>query len=172
MVMKLIYKNKKGISGVIVAVIMVALVLTATVIVWAVVNNVIEGQLGSVESCFGSYDKVKINSMYTCWDATNSEFYFSIEIKDIEVDSVVIGISGEAETKSFTITNEEQTISGLKNYDGTTSVKLPEKNAGKTYITDSFSSKPDSIKIAPVVDRQQCEESDGVSEIDNCDVLA
>ena len=61
-------KNHKGLSGVITAVIMIALVLAAAGIVWGVVNNMLKGQMEGAEACFGNYDKVTINSIYTCYD--------------------------------------------------------------------------------------------------------
>lgn len=165
-------KNKRGISGVITAVIMIALVMALIVIVWSFIVPLVKDQLGDVESCFGVFGKVTINSMYTCYDSSLNNFQFSIKIKDIDVDEVVVSISGEGETKSYTLTNEEQNITGLGPYpSGSGSVKLPEKDAGLTYIATGFSSKPDLIKLAPVINRKQCEDSDSLSEIDDCQAL-
>lgn len=167
---KLFYKT--GLSGVITAVIMIALVMAAAAIVWGVVNNVIRGQMKNAESCFGNYDKVTINSIYTCYDSTADTFQFSLDIGDIEVDSVIISVSSAGSTNGYTLTNTEQTISGLANYEstgfGTDLIKLPGKNAGKTYVANGFTEKPDLIKIAPVIDGQQCEISDSVSGIEVC----
>ncbi len=171
--MKLQYnkmKNRKAMSGVVTAVIMIGLVMVAAVIVWTVVRNIIQDRLEGVESCFGIYEKVTINSRYTCYD--NPNFQFSISIKDIEVDSIIVSISGAGTSNSYTLTNQNQTISGLVPYpSGSGEVILPEKNAGLTYVASGFSEKPDLIQIAPVIDGQQCEVSASLSEIDMCSSL-
>jgi len=82
--------GKKGISGVIAAVIMIALVMAAVIIVWSVVIPLIKNQLTETESCFGIFGKVTINNMYTCHNSSSNNFQFSINIGDIDVDEVVV----------------------------------------------------------------------------------
>lgn len=165
-------KNKKGVSGVITAVIMIALVMVTAVIVWVVVRNIVQGKLGGVESCLEVYEKVTINNRYTCYNSSSDKFQFSIIIGEIDVDAVLISVSGEGEVKSFKITNENQQISNLTNYGstgfGTDNVTLPGKNGGKTYVTNYFTIQPDLIQIAPIISGKQCEVSDSLSEIDDC----
>ncbi len=167
---------KRGLSGVITVVILIALVFALVSIVWVVVNNLIQSELEDVESCFGVFGEVTINSRYTCYDSISNEFQFSINLKDIEVGNILISISGDGAVKSFTITNEDQQIANLANYKstgfGTDQIKLPGKNAGLTYVTDAFSNAPDSIEIAPIINGKQCDVSDSLSEIDNCLSLA
>ena len=166
-------KEKRGISGVISAVIMVALVMVAVIIVWGVVVPLIKNQLSETESCFGVSGKVTINNMYTCYNSTSENFQFSITVKDIDVEKVLVSVSAKGETKSYEISNNESTVNGLGPYpSGSGNVKLPEKNAGLTYIASNFSEKPDLIQISPVVKGKQCEPSDSLSEIDNCLSLA
>ena len=166
-------KNHKAMSGVVTAVIMIGLVMVAAVIVWVVVRNIIQGRLEGVESCFGIYEKVTINSRYTCHE--NPNFQFSISIGDIDVNSVIVSISGAGATNSYTITNGNQTIANLANYGstgfGTDQIKLPGENSGLTYVASGFTEKPDLIQIAPVIDSKQCEVSDSLSEIDDCSTL-
>jgi len=158
--------NNKGISGVVAAVIMIALVMAVGVIVWVVVRNVIQGQLGSVESCFGIYDKVTLNSLYTCYDADNDEFLFSINVGDVEVDKVLVAISSEGSTNSYELSKTDN--DDLDSYpDSGESVIVPGKNSGRTYVLD-INTKPDYIEIAPVVDGQQCDATASLSEIDYC----
>jgi hypothetical protein len=166
---------KRGLSGIITAVIMVTLVMAAAVIVWGVVNRMIQEQMESAEACFGNYDKVTINSMYTCYEFVGENDYhvhFSLSIGSIDVDSIIISVSSEGSTNSYTITNNEETINGLANYDstgfGTDLIILPNKNAGKTYIANGFTEKPDLIQILPVINKQQCEISDTLSNIEIC----
>ena len=136
-------KNKRGMSMIVTAVILIGLVMVAAVIVWVVVRNIIQDQLESVESCFGIYDKVTINNRYTCYDnsvPTDNKTHFSISISDIEVDSVIVSISGAGATNSYTLTNQGQTITNLANYPddnpGTDLIIVPGKNSRLTYISD------------------------------------
>jgi len=166
------FKNKKGLSTVVITVILIALSMAAVVLVWGFVNNLIKKQIGSSESCFGNYDKVVLNKQYTCYDSASKEFRFSLSIGDVKVDKVVISVSSASAIKSYEITNEAQTDLGLVRYPTDTDpVILPTKNSGFTYSTDDFSSAVDLIKIAPVMGSNQCKVSDTLSQIEDCSLL-
>ncbi|MEK9185031.1 MAG: hypothetical protein AAB866_02610 [Patescibacteria group bacterium] len=163
--------NKHGLSEIVVSLILVALTVVAVVIVGAVVNNLIGENIKKSESCFGNFGKITIDEKYTCFDDSNKKVQFAISIGDVDVDSVLVSIATRIETGSFTITNEDQTIAGLKYLDGSSPVKLPAKNGGKTYLYD-FDARPNAIQIAPIIDGTQCEVSDVVTDIDDCSLLA
>jgi len=161
-------KSKQGVSGVITVVILVGLVMTMTMIVWTVVNSLVSNRLGDAEACFGNFEKVTLNNRYTCYNSSSNQTMFSISIGDIEVDSVVVSISSEGTTNSYTITDTLSTIPGLTNYSGGTSVIIPGKNSGLTYIATEYLTEPESISIKPVINGKQCEVSDSMIEIDSC----
>lgn len=162
-------KNKKAVSGVITVLILIALSLAVISIVWAVISNLVKKQIESTESCFGVFEKVTINGMYTCHDSSLNNFQFSINIGDIDVDEVLVSVSKEGTTESYKINNTLSIIPDLGPYpSGAGSVKLPEKNAGLTYIAGGFSEKPNLIQIAPVINEKQCGVSDSLYEIDDC----
>ena len=83
-------KNKRGISGVVTVVIMIALVMVATSIVWAVISKLMTSQIETTQSCFGNFGKVSINSRYTCYDDTQKKFRFSVNVGDVDLDGVVV----------------------------------------------------------------------------------
>ena len=127
-------KNKRGMSGVIVAIIMIALALFLGALVWGVVNNLIKEEIGKSSSCFGIYDKINIERRYTCYDSEDNRTRIQLRIGDIDVDSVLISISGNTKSETFTLTNEYQTITDLVNYSGGgIETKLPGKNSVITY---------------------------------------
>jgi len=164
-------KNKKGISEIIVTVIMIGLVLALGIVVWTVVSNLVKGKLQSTESCFGNFGKLNLNSQYTCYNnsASPKEFVFSISRGDIDVDKVIVSISSQSVIKSYTLPAVNYTnvkMFGALLYNS--SLVLPDKNGGVTYVTKDFSSPPDSIKIAPVINGQQCDPSDTLNTIENC----
>jgi len=163
--------NKKGLSGVITMVLLIGLTVVAVAIVGVVVRNMINNQVESSESCFGNFNKVTINSLYTCYNNTDStnKLLFSIKIGDIDVDEVLVAISSAGATSSLRIKNESSTITDVTNYPGgSSSIQLPNKNGGLTYIHSGFSSKPDKIEIAPIINGKQCGTSDSLSSIDIC----
>ena len=159
--------HKKGISGVVTAVLMITLVLAATAIVWGIVNNTLNKQISNSESCFGNFEKVTINPVYTCYDSSAGEVHFSLSIGDIEVDEVVVSISSAGGTTPYTIAGTDPGNTGLTLYLSGGDVILPGINSGLTYVA-SVSAKPDLIKIAPVLNGQQCEISDTISGIESC----
>jgi len=165
--------SKRGISAIIATVILIGLAIIAIGIIWVSIRGVITKQIESTELCFGNYDKVSINSLYTCYDKNSESMRISLSIGDIEVNKVLISISGTGTTKNSEISNNASIISGFTNYpSGTVSIKLPEKNSGLTYVYDlstgGFTGKPDKIDITPVIGNQQCDVSDSLLAIENC----
>ncbi|MBT96784.1 MAG: hypothetical protein QF567_02720 [Candidatus Pacearchaeota archaeon] len=163
---------KKGLSGVVATIILVLLVLVAVGIVWGAIRGIINEKIDIVNSCFGNFEKATINSQYTCYNSSSNEFRFSIDIKDTEIDKLLISISGRNETKSFEIPQLGSSL--IRNYNGNYNedIKLPGKNAGLTYVANiSKVGKPSLIKIAPIIGGNQCEISDSLSEIDDCILL-
>jgi flagellin-like protein len=169
-------KNKNGLSTVVATVIMIAMVIAAIAIVWGVVSNLVADELEGADACVNIFDKVEINGAYTCYDLTTPgdfKFQFSLSIGDIEVDEILFAISDEGSTKSFSIDNDAKIISGITNHpSGDSSIVLPEKNAGLTYIynlsASGFSSGPDSLEVAPTINEKQCGSSDSLTDIPNC----
>jgi len=53
-------KSKIGMSGIVVAIVMIALALFLGAIVWGIVNNLVKEEIGKGSSCFGIYDKIKV----------------------------------------------------------------------------------------------------------------
>ncbi len=167
---------KKGLSTVVSTVILIVLVVVAVSIIWVFVSGIINDKIDDSESCFGVFEDVTLNGEYTCFDNQTKELQFSIDIKDIELEGILVSISNEEGAKSFTITYNEVAIDYLKNYGGTNLIKLPEKNSGLTYKYEmgaaGFTKWPGSIKIAPIIDGTHCEVSDTISQFYDCENLA
>lgn len=171
--------NKKAVSAIVETVILVALVVGLTAIVWLVVNNLVNDELKGAKSCFGNFEKITINNRYTCQDATAGYTDISISIGDLDVTEIVVSVLGAGEQKSFRI-NGDDSYTYIKNfadasYDSTPLI-LPVQNSGKTYTIKLGSEgigmvSIDSIKIAPVIGEEQCDVSDTIYSIDNCKSL-
>ncbi len=167
-------KHKKGLSLVIATLILVLLSLVLAGVVWGVVNKIIKEKVDEVNSCFGNFEKVTINNKYTCYNYSSKELQFSISIADISIDELIVSVSGDIQTQSFKITKSGSEISMVKNYKSSDPIiKLPGENAGKTYLFNTTNiGKPSSIKIAPVINKKQCQASDELNTIDDCRIMA
>jgi flagellin-like protein len=173
---------KKGVSTIIATVLLIALTLTAASVVWAVVKNIVESNQKTAQACFNNFDKLSINSRYTCYDSTNDEFQFSIDRGDIDLEKIIVAVTGETSegeitTSRFELTSTPTSFATLGKYPNPSYesdlLTLPAKNAGKTYITDAFKDKaPDVIIIAAVIDGKQCDAADTLTTIDDCSLLA
>jgi len=167
--------KKKGLSTIVTTVILVALSMAAIVIVWLFVNNLVKSEIKNSESCYGNYDKVLINKQYTCYEkiGANYKLRFSLSIGDIQADKVIVSVSSGGNVNSYTITNTAQSIANLVMYSGSNpaNVILPGKNAGVTYNATGFSSKIDSVQIAPIIGGSLCEVSDTITQIGDCSLL-
>jgi len=170
---KFLYKNKKALSAIVTTFLLIVISLVAVGLLWAFVNNLVKNQIGNNEACYGNYDKVEINYKYTCYEfvAGSTPTYnirFSLSIGDIDVDKVIVGVSSASTSKSYEITKASQLISGLTPYPSGTSVVLPDKNSGSSYLGTGFADPIEEIRIIPVIDGTQCQISDTLSQIENC----
>jgi hypothetical protein len=168
-------KDTRGLSTIVITVILIAVSIAAIGLVWTFASNMINKQMRNSEACSGNFDKITLNKQYTCYIETatspTSSTYtlqFSLGIGDVTVDKVIIGASSPNLIKSYTITNTPGTVDGLAG----SSINLPDKNAGTTYTTtDDFISKPDSLRIIPVINGVQCAVSDSVEQIADCALM-
>ena len=170
-------RGKKAISGVVTAVILIALAIAIVAIVWVVVNNLVQEELDEAGSCFEIFNKVTINPRFTCHNDTGNELQFSVSVGDIDVDEALVSVAGQGTTRSFTLSSVAGPVTNIVTYpDRETSVQLPGKNSGLTYILDltaaGFSGVPTAIEIAPKVGGNQCDVSDSLGQIDDCQLLS
>ena len=167
-------KNRKGLSPVIASVLMIALVMAATAIIWASINTLLESQIDDAP-CVGNFDKVKIEKRYTCYDSTGEYLRLAIAIGDVDVDKLLVSVATSSESHSFEIEKTAKNISYVAPFNGAYSdaVTLPDKNGGKTYRFKPSSSLTDLdiIRIAPTIGEKQCETSDTLDTIENCAFL-
>ncbi|MEK6841939.1 MAG: archaellin/type IV pilin N-terminal domain-containing protein [Nanoarchaeota archaeon] len=173
----MIIKNKKGLSEVVTVVLFLALAVVMVGVVWAVVNGLVKDKLSQAGSCFDTSGKIMINNRYTCYNSTSKELQLSLSLGDIDVEEILVGISGSGTSISFKLNNGNSQISNLVSYPSrNVNVTLPKKNAGLTYLFNmtgaGFSGSPDSIRIAPIIGTEQCEAADSIEEVDDCQALA
>lgn len=163
--------KKRGASTIIVTVILIVIVLILAGIVFSISRKTIFDKMKYSKSCPGIFDGVFLNDEYTCWDSNANRLQFSVGLSEVDVDGVIIGISG-AKSKKFSITSTDTPVSNVADYGstafGTDPISLPAKNGGKTYVTNYTAVRPDTITIAPIIDEHECGASDEIKQIGNC----
>jgi len=165
--------EKKGVSGIVVSVMMILLVLASVAIVWGVVNNIISQNIEQSESCFNNYGKINFDDKYTCYNASSNELKFSIGLKDIEIEKLLIAITSESGSKSFELLKEGSSSEFLRKYTGEYGevISAPGKNSGSTYVVDIDALGLENIKqieVAPIINGYQCEVADSIKSISVC----
>jgi len=161
---------KKAVSTIIATVLLIALVLVVTTIVWTIARNIVEKNLGEAESCLEVFNKVELNQLYTCYttiDSTTTQTKFSVKVGEINLDKIIVSVSGEGNIKTI-----ELNSTGDNNIDlvAGSDTKIPTTNSGKTYKikTAYFKLVPDRIEIIPFVNGNSCGVVSVMNSIENC----
>ncbi|HLD37837.1 MAG TPA: hypothetical protein VJA20_00155 [Candidatus Nanoarchaeia archaeon] len=166
--------NKKAVSGVVVMVVMIALVISISAIVFTTTKKTVEEKIKKSQACGPDIiGKLSINSEYVCYDSVTDEIVFSINREDVDLDKLIIAIETETEVTQINLKEIAETINNLYPYNKARNLKgdkvaLPAKDAGKTYIGKGFSKPIIGIKIIPVINGEQCEVADSLNEIIDC----
>lgn len=164
-------KDKKGLSGIVATILMIALAVAIVGVVWVVITNLVSERLEEAGTCLEVIGKVEIDKARTCYDSGTEILEFSIVLAEIKLDELAVSIAGAGSTKSYDITNEANEDSPVTFYDESTGVLLPAENEGFVYKLNTAEvglGVPQSIKIFPTVGGQRCGESDNLQEIRSC----
>lgn len=166
------FYNKKGLSEVVTAILMIALVMSLGVVIWSVSKNLVTEKLSKSSSCFGNFNQVTIGKQYSCVNFTSNETKVSLNVGDVDIEGILVSISGNSGAKSFTI-KSGSSFTYVKPYNGAygASLSLPGKNSGLTYVVSNINigvSDANSVAIAPIISGNQCEASDSLNKMDNC----
>jgi hypothetical protein len=168
-------KNKKGVSTLVATVLMLALTFAMFVLVFVLVRNIVDKNIESSEACYNTFEKVTLDSRYTCYNSSGgaNEVQFAVIVGDLDdLEDIIVGIASQGDGTTFRVA--EDPIE-LTYYNRTQGVRVPGKNSGYTYIynvSSFFSSHADSIEIAPVVNGETCSTSYSINQLDSCGLLA
>ena len=159
--------NKKAVSEVVVMVVMIALVISISAIVFTLTKKTIEEKTKKSQACGPDIiGKLSINSEYVCYDSAKKEIVFSINREDIGLDKLIVAVETEIEVIKFELKENELNID-LVPFSSGGSTALPTKNSGRTYI-GKIDKEVIGIKIIPVINGEQCEVADSLNEITPC----
>jgi len=167
---KLLPLSKKSQSEVITTVLLILLVLASIVIVMNFVVPFVKNQL-SGSDCFNVADKIQItnNDMYTCYNSSSSKLNVQVHIGDVvdKIEGFSISLGG-ASSSVYTIKNGT-TVTNVAMYGGSTNLILPGKNEEKTYVISGVSSRPDNIKVYPILTNgKSCDSVETINEVTMC----
>lgn len=166
-------------SAVVTTVILVALSLAAVVMVWGVVQGIINDATRDIESCSDVFGKIEINKRFTCYNATSNELRLNMELSDIEVNKLIVSFTGQGGEGGSMELMDGLKKPYLREYSGNYSeeVKLPQKYGKTTYvlnISDSnapISSNPSKIEVSAEIKGKNCGKLDDVYSIEYCSLL-
>ena len=166
------FYNKRGLSELVTSILMIALVMSLGVIIWTVSKNLVSEKLDKSSSCFGNFNEITIGKQYSCVNFTSNETKVSLNVGNIDIEGILVSISGNSGAKSFII-KANSSFSYVKMYNGAygASLSLPGKNSGLTYVVSNINigvSDADSVAIAPIISGNQCEVSDSINELGSC----
>ena len=195
--MKISFK-KKGLSEVFAILLLILLVVISTVIIYFFVRSLIDKGIESSEKCSQkNLDKIQFNYDNTCYYETGNLLFFSIDVKDINVDKLKFFMEGGGNSKTYFIEDGRNTCLSdgtcgdvIINYGRCWDSSIPpppgkwnflnnpnfnlilKKNEGHTYVVEGINlpqnTKPNSMKISPVIENEECGESDFYEDIPNC----
>ena len=154
--------EKRAVSSVIAIIMIIALTVVMAVVVLAGIKIIINKKMSSSESCSQIRDKVFLEELYTCYNTSSKEVYFSISVKDIKLSKISLLLENKQNSKSFEITSTLKTYSGIRYFDGSYSnpIKVPDKYSGRVYALNlslfGFSGFPDYISITPYINNEAC----------------
>ena len=170
-------RGKRGLSEVISVVLLLALTIILVGIIWGVVGNLVKENLNNAGSCVDTFGKVTLNNELTCYNSSTNELQFSLGVGDLDnLQGTLIGIASGGNSATFKILSINSSVSNVVSYpDRNSNVALPAKNGGATYLFDlgsaGLSGVPESITIAPIIGTSQCDVSDSIQQIDDCNIL-
>ena len=168
--------KKKGLSAVIVTLLLTTLAVSLIVIVGLTIRGIVGDEADQSKKCFGDFSnlgKVTFDSRNTCYNKTSDEIQFSIRRGDVEIDGISVFISSGRETVPLRLTDEERKFDSLRYYGGTygSAVKLPPNEGTSTYVYGWNVARRGNVsrlEIRPVVGGTECSASDVIRTFYNC----
>ncbi|MBS3079720.1 hypothetical protein J4218_06370 [Candidatus Pacearchaeota archaeon] len=145
--------SKRSQSEVVSTVLMILIGIVAVMIIAAFIISFVKGQIDK-SKCFDVTDiiEVKNNPTYSCYNSTGK--YMLVQVHFAEANALLEGFSleiGGADTVTYKILNNTA-IGVVKMYNGTlTTLTLPGDNSERTYNVSGINTKPDSVKIYPIL---------------------
>jgi len=133
--------NKRGISQVVVTILLILIGIVAVSIVSVVIIGFTRDSLDN--DCLSMLGKVEIDTgAYACYDS--SDVKLSIKLKEVEVKGFIVNIYGDGKSQRFEFDASGGT--GVAMLDGG-SFELPGKGEERTYVLSTTLTTPGSAEL-------------------------
>lgn len=167
------FYNKKALSSIVMMVILVALVVSLIGIVFSLTKKTVNDKIKKTDSCgLNIMNKLLINDNYVCYNPINKSLVLSIERKDLDIDKLLITLETNSNISKNYLTENNSYNPNILNSNRSLGVSLPKKNGGKTYIILNVEEKPINVQIAPIINSEQCEFVDSITNIIDCSLTS
>ena len=157
-------KKTKSQAQVITTVLLILLAIAGEVIISGVIHRMVRENLAGTE-CFKALGKISIaKDDLTYFNKTSGMVYVGIERSEGEefnLTGLIISVGSKARSKAFKLKDGE-TVSRIKMYDGSTTIKIPGPIERETYVIN-VTGQLDEVQyvvVAPVINQKSCKEAD------------
>jgi hypothetical protein len=140
-------KNKKGLSTIISILIIIGITMIAGGIIWSVSRTIIQERMDYSKSCsLELLENINIDTINTHYNKTTQNLELYITIGGFDIEKVIVYVTYNGETKTTALETDLETNSGKKHTIVLSSLGFS--------VTDDKA--PEAVKIAPMVNKQQC----------------
>jgi hypothetical protein len=127
--------NKKSVSNIIVTLLLIVLSMAVLSLIAMFIVPAVKEYLNEGKTCLDVIGKIEIyNNELTCYNDTSGETGVNIKRKDIDIETIIVSLKGEAKSKKFEINEGEEPGEIKMLYDREALIELPEKNEERTYV--------------------------------------
>jgi FlaG/FlaF family flagellin (archaellin) len=145
--------NKKAVSALIEAVLLILMTIAAAGVVYSFVLPMIRGNIETSAKCSDASIEI-ITEGYTCYTGNEVQIQVKRSEKDINISGIQLQISGGGKSKAVVI--KAQAYANIKEYGSgyNTALTIPGKSESRTYVIDITTlgiTSPDGVSAAPIV---------------------
>lgn len=138
--------SKKGLSTVIVTVLLIMLTVSAVSIIYAFVIPMIRGDLDKTKTCYDLREQIMIaDERYTCYNSTHTSIMIQRGEKNVEIEGFIVSLISNGEGNRYEI--KAGSVPGVRMYNGNQDLEIPGIGGALTYIFNVSSSY---VNIAPI----------------------
>ncbi len=163
---------KKAISPVISTILLIMLSIAVVIIVAGVLIPFVRESLAESKECFEISDQLSIEYEYTChYNISNIEMInISVKrgMKEIEVEGVLISVSGMGSSETFEIKNGTIEL-GMRMIDGSPILIIPGRGETRTFSLNTSLDAIESAEVAPILQGGRICDSTDRTDIESCE---
>jgi len=149
-------KNKKAVSDLIAAILLILIAMAAGAMVYGIVIPLIKGNIASAQACSDAGLEIATDEGLTCYTGSEAQIEIKRSEKDVNLSGIQLQVFGAGKSKAVVV--NASINSAVKEYKqasyGAIALTLPDKNEARTYVINLASAgitSPSSVAAAPIV---------------------